>query len=124
MINSKKILNIARKVIQIEEQSISQLSNQLTDDFSSAVNLIYNSEGRVIVTGIGKGANIANKIVSTLNSTGQPAIFLHAVDAIHGDLGNIQKDDIVICISKSGNTEEILESVTVQHNPDIKTRYS
>ena len=72
MPNSKKILNLARKVIQIEKQSIGELANQLTDDFSSSVNLISNSKGRVIVTGIGKGANIANKIVSTLNSTGNP----------------------------------------------------
>ena len=119
MPNSKKILNLARKVIQIEKQSIGQLANQLTDDFSSSVNLIYNSKGRVIVTGIGKGANIANKIVSTLNSTGQPANFLHAVDAFHGDLGNIQKDDIVICISKSGNTEEIRRLIMFVRNLGI-----
>ena len=75
--------------------------------FSSAVQLIYNSKGRVIVTGIGKSAIIAQKIVATLNSTGTPAIFMHAADAIHGDLGNILKDDVVICISKSGNTPEI-----------------
>ena len=68
---------------------------------------IFNSEGRVIVTGIGKSANIASKIVATMNSTGTPAVFMHAADAIHGDLGNIQKDDVVICISKSGNTPEI-----------------
>ena len=68
---------------------------------------ILNSKGRVIVTGIGKSANIAHKIVATLNSTGTPAIFMHAADAIHGDLGNVQKDDVVICISKSGNTPEI-----------------
>tara|TARA_Y100001968_G_scaffold138425_1_gene126578 strand:+ start:883 stop:1845 length:963 start_codon:yes stop_codon:yes gene_type:complete len=116
MPNSKKILNLARKVIQIEKQSIGELANQLTDDFSSSVNLISNSKGRVIVTGIGKGANIANKIVSTLNSTGQPANFLHAVDAFHGDLGNIQKGDIVICISKSGNTEEIRRLIMFVRN--------
>ena len=72
-----------------------------------AVNFIFNSKGRVIVTGIGKSANIANKMVATFNSTGTPAVFMHAADAIHGDLGNVQKDDTVICISKSGNTPEI-----------------
>ncbi|MCK7534279.1 MAG: KpsF/GutQ family sugar-phosphate isomerase [Marinilabiliales bacterium] len=81
------------------------------------VKLIYKSKGRVIVTGIGKSANIANKIVATLNSTGTPAIFMHAADAIHGDLGIVQEDDVVICISKSGNTPEIKVLV-----PLIKSR--
>ena len=76
-------------------------------DFAKAVEYIFNSKGRVIVTGIGKSANIATKIVATLNSTGTPAIFMHAADAIHGDLGTIQENDTVICISKSGNTPEI-----------------
>ena len=76
-------------------------------DFVNAINLILNSKGRLIVAGIGKSANIANKMVATFNSTGQPSVFLHAADAIHGDLGNIQNGDIVICISKSGNTSEV-----------------
>jgi len=79
----------------------------LDENFTKAITFILASKGRVIVTGIGKSANIANKIVATLNSTGTPAIFMHAADAIHGDLGNVQKDDVVICISKSGNTPEI-----------------
>lgn len=79
----------------------------MDEDFAKAVQLIYNSEGRVIITGIGKSAIIANKIVATLNSTGTPSVFMHAADAIHGDLGLILKDDVVICISKSGNTPEI-----------------
>ncbi|WP_420804787.1 KpsF/GutQ family sugar-phosphate isomerase [Wocania ichthyoenteri] len=91
----------------MESKAISNLSNLITDDFAHTVNLIYNSKGRVIITGIGKSAIIANKIVATLNSTGTPAIFMHAADAIHGDLGLILKDDVVICISKSGNTPEI-----------------
>ncbi|MCF7560295.1 KpsF/GutQ family sugar-phosphate isomerase [Sabulilitoribacter multivorans] len=91
----------------MEGESILNLSNLITDDFAHAVQLIYNSKGRVIITGIGKSAIIANKIVATLNSTGTPAIFMHAADAIHGDLGLILKDDVVICISKSGNTPEI-----------------
>ena len=107
MINNDSILSIARKTIDLERDAIANLSHLLTDDFANAVKLIYNSKGRVIITGIGKSAIIANKIVATLNSTGTPAIFMHAADAIHGDLGLILKDDIVICISKSGNTPEI-----------------
>ncbi len=91
----------------MESQAILNLSNLINDDFASTVELIYKSKGRVIITGIGKSAIIANKIVATLNSTGTPAIFMHAADAIHGDLGLILNDDVVICISKSGNTPEI-----------------
>ncbi|WP_434088355.1 KpsF/GutQ family sugar-phosphate isomerase [Algibacter luteus] len=91
----------------MEANAISNLSSLITNDFAEATELIYNSKGRVIITGIGKSAIIANKIVATLNSTGTPAIFMHAADAIHGDLGSILKDDVVICISKSGNTPEI-----------------
>ena len=88
-------------------QIIEELTEKLNDNFAKAVQLILSSNGRVIVAGVGKSANIASKIVATFNSTGQPAVFLHAADAIHGDLGNIQKNDVVICISKSGNTSEI-----------------
>jgi len=91
----------------MESQAISNLSSLVDDNFANAVELIYNSKGRVVITGIGKSAIIANKIVATLNSTGTPSVFMHAADAIHGDLGLILKDDIVICISKSGNTPEI-----------------
>lgn len=101
------IKNLIKHTIEQEASAISNLINYVTDDFSKAVKLIYHSKGRVVITGIGKSANIANKIVSTLNSTGTPAIFMHAADAIHGDLGMIQKEDVVICISKSGNTPEI-----------------
>lgn len=79
----------------------------MDDAFVKAVEMIFSSQGRVVVTGIGKSANIANKIVSTFNSTGTPALFMHAADAIHGDLGMVQKEDVVICLSKSGNTPEI-----------------
>ena len=113
MINHKKILNIGRSVIKIERDSISQLIDRLDDNFTNAVDLIYNANSRLIVSGVGKSASIANKIAATFNSTGQPAVFLHAVDAIHGDIGNIQKDDLVICISKSGNTDEIKQFVSV-----------
>ncbi|MBJ6368296.1 KpsF/GutQ family sugar-phosphate isomerase [Snuella sp. CAU 1569] len=106
--NSKNtIINTAKHTIDMESKAISNLSSLVTNDFAEAVELIYKSKGRVIITGIGKSAIIANKIVATLNSTGTPAIFMHAADAIHGDLGLILKDDVVICISKSGNTPEI-----------------
>lgn len=101
------ILERAKSTIAMEAEAISNLTELLTKDFSEAVELIYSSKGRVIITGIGKSAIIANKIVATLNSTGTPAVFMHAADAIHGDLGLILKDDVVICISKSGNTPEI-----------------
>src|SRR5690606_16600647 len=91
----------------MEGDAILNLSSLIDDEFAEAVQYIYNSKGRLIITGVGKSAIIANKIVATLNSTGTPAIFMHAADAIHGDLGLILKDDIVICISKSGNTPEI-----------------
>lgn len=97
----------AIEVIENEGNSILNLSQFINDDFASAIELILTSEGRVVITGIGKSAIVAQKIVATLNSTGTPAIFMHAADAIHGDLGNIQKNDVVICISKSGNTPEI-----------------
>ncbi|MBB4118844.1 arabinose-5-phosphate isomerase [Mesonia hippocampi] len=101
------ILSIAKKTIANEAKAIANLENFLDDTFTKAVEQIYNAKGRVIITGIGKSAIIAHKIVATLNSTGTPAIFMHAADAIHGDLGIILEDDVVICISKSGNTPEI-----------------
>jgi len=107
MESKKTILQIAKEVIEQEAIAIRDLSEQLNPSFTGAIESIYHSKGRVIVTGIGKSANIAQKIVSTLNSTGTPAIFMHAADAIHGDLGIILKDDIVLAISKSGNTPEI-----------------
>ncbi len=107
MSSSKGILAIARKTIKTEAASIDNLASLLDDQFADAVNCILESKGRVVISGIGKSAIIASKIVATLNSTGTPSIFMHAADAIHGDLGTIQKDDVVICISKSGNTPEI-----------------
>lgn len=94
-------------VLNNESAAIQKLSEFIDNDFEACVREIYSSKGRVVITGVGKSAIIANKIVATLNSTGTPALFMHAADAIHGDLGMIQKDDIVICISKSGNTPEI-----------------
>ena len=101
------ITQLAKETITLESQSIANLVGLIDDDFCDAVNLIHNSKGRVIITGIGKSAIIATKIVATMNSTGTPAVFMHAADAIHGDLGLILDDDVVICISKSGNTPEI-----------------
>ncbi len=98
---------IAKKTIETESASIHHLGTLLNEEFSNSVNCILESKGRVIVSGIGKSAIIASKIVATLNSTGTPAIFMHAADAIHGDLGTIQENDVVICISKSGSTPEI-----------------
>jgi arabinose-5-phosphate isomerase len=103
----KNIKKIAQDVLLNEARAIENLSNLIDDKFEACVNEIYSARGRVVITGIGKSAIIANKIVATLNSTGTPSLFMHAADAIHGDLGMIQKDDIVICISKSGNTPEI-----------------
>jgi len=102
-----KIITTAKNTILTESSAIANLANFINTNFENAVKCIYSSKGRVIVTGIGKSANIAAKIVATFNSTGTPAIFMHAADAIHGDLGSVLEDDVVICISKSGNTPEI-----------------
>ena len=107
LIQKKTILDVAKKTILAESEAIAGLVGLLTDDFAKSVELIYNSKARLIVTGIGKSAIIAQKIVATMNSTGTPSMFLHASEAIHGDLGMVQPDDIVICISKSGNSPEI-----------------
>ena len=107
MTPQEKILSVARETILTEAKAIANLEQLLDQNFAEAVQSIYRSKGRVIITGIGKSAVIATKIVATLNSTGTPAVFMHAADAIHGDLGTILKDDVVICISKSGNTPEI-----------------
>jgi arabinose-5-phosphate isomerase len=105
--NKKNIKQTAIDTILMEAKAIQNLADLVDENFEKAVNAILESHGRVIVTGIGKSANIATKIVATFNSTGTPAVFMHAADAIHGDLGNIQESDVVICISKSGNTPEI-----------------
>jgi len=104
---STDIKSIAIQTIKTEAAAIEKLTTFIDEDFEKTVSLIYNGKGRVIVTGIGKSAIIANKIVATFNSTGTPAIFMHAADAIHGDLGIIQPDDVIICLSKSGTTPEI-----------------
>lgn len=107
MNTQKTIISYAQQTIIEEAKAIENLKDLIDNEFAEAVQTIHESNGRVIITGIGKSAIIASKIVATMNSTGTPAVFMHAADAIHGDLGNILKDDIVICISKSGNTPEI-----------------
>lgn len=110
------IKDVARKVILEEADTIRNLVGFIDDDFEKVVNLIYESKGRVIITGIGKSAVIAQKIVATLNSTGTPSVFMHAADAIHGDMGMVREEDVVIFISKSGNTPEIKVLVPLIRN--------
>jgi len=107
LINTENILASAKSTILAESEAVANLVTLLDDNFVKAVEIIYQSEGRLVVTGIGKSAIIAQKIVATLNSTGTPSLFLHASEAIHGDLGMVQPGDVVICISKSGNSPEI-----------------
>lgn len=116
MKTNQSIISLAKQTISTESAAIANLINFVDEAFENAVKLIHNSNGRVIITGIGKSAIVAQKIVATMNSTGTPAIFMHAADAIHGDLGNIQKDDTVVCISNSGNTPEIKVLVPLMKN--------
>ena len=106
-IDDSQLKELAKNVLQEEANSLLNLKNFIDDDFVKSLEVILHSKGRLIVSGIGKSAIIGQKIVATLNSTGTPSIFMHAADAIHGDLGIIQPDDVVLCISKSGNTPEI-----------------
>jgi len=120
--NFNNVLDFARKTIETELYSLEKLTSFLDENFPQAVEAILQSKGRVVITGIGKSAIIAQKMVATMNSTGTPAIFMHAADAIHGDLGMIQPSDVVICISKSGNTPEIKVLVPLlkrENNPLI-----
>lgn len=107
MKSKEEIKKIAATTLLDEAEAVAALVSRIDESFTEVVNLILNTDGRVIITGIGKSANIAQKIAATLNSTGTPAIFMHAADALHGDLGMIRKSDVVICLSKSGNTPEI-----------------
>lgn len=107
LITKENILAIAKKTILSESEAVAKLINFLDENFTQAVQQIYESKGRLVVTGIGKSAIIAQKMVATFNSTGTPSLFLHASEAIHGDLGMIQNEDVIICISKSGNSPEI-----------------
>ena len=116
MNNETKIVSIAKRTLQIEAETLFALQSGIDADFVACVNAIYNAKGRLVVTGIGKSAIIGQKIVATLNSTGTPALFMHAADAIHGDLGMIQPEDLVLCISKSGETAEIKVLVPLLEN--------
>src|SRR6478672_6225790 len=101
------ILKVALRTIQMEAEAIEQLTEQLDDQFEKAIDCLVACKGRIVISGIGKSAIIAQKIVATLNSTGSPEVFLHAADAIHGDLGIVQQEDIVMIISKSGESAEV-----------------
>ncbi|MGM0613567.1 MAG: KpsF/GutQ family sugar-phosphate isomerase [Bacteroidota bacterium] len=107
MVNKDIIKKTAIETIQKEASAVEELKGRINNDFAEVVKVLLRNKGRLIVTGIGKSAIIASKIVATLNSTGTPAVFMHAADAIHGDLGIIREGDLVMCISKSGNTPEI-----------------
>lgn len=107
MISYDKIIDAAISTIKLEAEAVKLLANEINNDFVEVVKLVLNTKGRLVITGIGKSAIIAQKIVATLNSTGTPSLYMHAADAIHGDLGLVQNNDLVICISKSGNTPEI-----------------
>ena len=106
------IISIAKSTLEIEISELEKLKNRIDDEFAKAVEVIHSAKGKLIVVGIGKSAHVGNKIVATLNSTGTPAQFLHASEAIHGDLGVIQKQDVVLCISNSGNSPEIANLVS------------
>lgn len=107
MFATKQVLHTALETIQLQAQSVIQLMQYVDASFAKAVRAIHGARGRVVVSGIGKSAIIAQKIVATFNSTGTPALFMHAADAIHGDLGMIQPDDVVVIISKSGDSPEV-----------------
>jgi arabinose-5-phosphate isomerase len=104
-----KTIDSGKRVVRIEAQAVQALEGRIDEKFDEAVNLIYSSKGRVVITGMGKSGIVARKIVATMNSTGTSAIFLHPSDAVHGDLGMVRKEDVVICVSKSGDTQEIQE---------------
>ena len=102
-----------KDVIKIEAEAILAQIDHIDDNFKRAVTVLMQCQGRVIITGMGKSGIIAQKIASTLTSTGTAALFLHPADGVHGDLGAVQEDDVVICISKSGNTEEIMRLLPI-----------
>ena len=115
-----EILKTGKNVIKIEAEAVASLEESINTEFIKAVNTIYESKGRVVLTGMGKSGLIARKIVSTLNSTGTAAIYLHPTDAVHGDLGMVRKEDVVIIISKSGSTEEISRLMPMFKRLDVK----
>jgi len=112
-VSEKQIIARGKEVLRIEAEAIKNLQERINSKFAEAANIIFNAKGRIVFTGLGKSGLIARKIVATLNSTGTPSIFLHPTDALHGDLGMVRKEDVVIIISKSGNTDELLNLVTM-----------
>jgi len=116
----KEIISKAKKVLKIEGEAVLNLIDSLDNEFVKAVEIIFNSKGRVVLTGLGKSGLIARKIVATLNSTGTPAIYLHPTDALHGDLGMVRKEDVIIAISKSGASEEILNLIPMFKRIGVK----
>ncbi|MCX7878837.1 MAG: KpsF/GutQ family sugar-phosphate isomerase, partial [Ignavibacteria bacterium] len=115
-----KIISDLKKVIQIERKALASLEKRINGSFADAVDIIYKCKGRVVITGIGKSGIIAQKIVATFNSTGTPAVFMHSADAVHGDLGIIRKGDVVICISKSGDTQELVQLLRAIQELEVK----
>ncbi len=109
----KDVIEIGKRVIRIEASAVAELEKRIDENFAKVIELILNSSGKVIITGVGKSGIIARKIVATMNSTGTPALYLHPVDAIHGDLGVVREEDVVICISKSGDTSEVLRLIPI-----------
>jgi arabinose-5-phosphate isomerase len=116
----EQILEYGKKVVQIETEAVSNLMGSIDKNFVKAVKMIYESSGRVVFTGMGKSGIIARKIVATLNSTGTPSTYLHPTDALHGDLGMVRKDDIVVIVSKSGNTEELFDLMIMLKRMEVK----
>src|ERR1035437_3235673 len=116
----EQIIEKGKEVVSIEAEAINGLLNSINNDFALAVETILECKGRVVLTGMGKSGLIARKIVATLNSTGTAAIYLHPTDALHGDLGMVRKEDVVIIISKSGNTEEILNLIPMLKRLNVK----
>jgi arabinose-5-phosphate isomerase len=109
----KDVIEIGKRVIRIEANAVAELEDRIDENFAEVVDLILGSTGRVVITGVGKSGIIAKKIVATMNSTGTPALYLHPADAVHGDLGVVRKEDVVICISKSGDTVEVLRLIPI-----------
>jgi arabinose-5-phosphate isomerase len=119
-LTGKEIISNGKKVIRIEAEAVSNLEKSIDENFVKAVETIYKSKGRVVLTGVGKSGLVARKIVATLNSTGTAAFYLHPTDALHGDLGMVRKDDVAIIISKSGATEELIKLIPMLKRMEIK----
>ena len=118
--NNKKIINSANRTLSRELSSIKNLKSTFNTNFCEAVDIIYNTKGKIVITGVGKSAHIGNKISATLTSTGTPSYFIHATEASHGDLGSIKKDDCVVAISNSGETSELNNIIQFTKRFNIK----